>query len=421
MNRPDTNNHCTNNQIFLNPTLRVAFRGASRAIFVFLALLIGGCTRVAPIKPQEAFREVSTPELQDDLDLDGLAESIRLQMNTLKQSPERNMQFGTESITRREYAEALERLITELNSSKSSIDKLNYIQRHFRFFEFFGDTEWGKVLLTSYFEPIIPASRSPTKRFSRALLSKPADLLTIRLAPFSDRFSQENPLKGRLKDSTVIPYYSREEIDGKSALHHQRLELAWADPIDVFFLQIQGSGTLVYDDGSEEHIVYADKNGHKYVAIGKFLKDRIAPLPITTQRIESLLRSMPNKERDAVLFRNPSYVFFSKSAKRAITSLGVPATPGRTIATDPRFTPKGAVAFLQFLKPVFAEDSAIRAGDPYFVEASRFVVDQDTGGAITGTGRVDLFWGRGEEAKRAAGVIQHPARLVYLYPARGQP
>jgi membrane-bound lytic murein transglycosylase A len=134
------------------------------------------------------------------------------------------------------------------------------------------------------------------------------------------------------------------------------------------------------------------------------------------QRIESLLRSLPSDQRDAILFKNPSYVFFNKSAKRAITSLGVPATPGRTIATDAQFAPKGAVAFLQFSKPVFTEGTVKEDLDPHFVETSRFVVDQDTGGAITGTGRVDLFWGRGDEAKRSAGLIQHPARLVYLAP-----
>lgn len=393
---------------------------ASLNIYAMLAILtlLVGCTRVAPINPQEAFREVPAPELRDDLDLAGLAESIQLQMTVLKRSPQQVMQFGPESVTREVYAEALERLVAKLSTSEAATDKLNYIREHFRFFEFFGDTEWGKVLLTSYFEPVIPASRSQTPRFSRALLSKPVDLLTIQLAPFSARFADEKPLKGRLIDSTVIPFYSREEIDGKAALQHQRLELAWADPIDVFFLQIQGSGTVVYEDGTEEHLVYADKNGHRYEAIGKFLKDRIKPLPITMQSLESLLRSMPSNERDAILFRNPSYVFFSKSSKRAITALGVPATAGRTIATDPRFTPKGAVGFLHFSKPIFPVGDVIQSENPNFVGASRFVLDQDTGGAITGTGRVDIFWGRGDAAKRYAGVVQHPARLVYLVPRR---
>ena len=125
---------------------------------------------------------------------------------------------------------------------------------------------------------------------------------------------------------------------------------------------------------------------------------------------------MSPSDRDSILFKNPSYVFFSKSKDRAITSLGVPATPGRTIATDPRFAPKGALAFIEFSKPTFKEDYHSATSAPRFIPASRFVVDQDTGGAITGTNRVDLFWGRGDEAKRHAGVMQHRARLVYLVP-----
>jgi membrane-bound lytic murein transglycosylase A len=386
--------------------------------FVGIAIITSliACARVAPLNPQESFREISAPDLGDDLNFVGLAESIQLQLDILKGSPHRVMQFGMHSVTRASYASALENLLNELHSQRPTHAKLEYIRRNFRFFEYFGGTDWGEVLLTSYFEPVIAGSRSRTQRFSRALLSKPADLVTIPLNSFSERFTQEKPLKGRLQGSTIIPYYSREEIDGKSALRSQKLELTWTDPIDGFFLQIQGSGTIAYEDGTEEHLVYADKNGHKYEAIGKFLKERISPHPVTMQRIEQLLHSMPSKECDAILFRNPSYVFFSKSAKRAITSLGVPATPGRTIATDPRFAPKGALAFLQFPRPVFQSVSPSTVDEPIFVPTSRFVIDQDTGGAITGTGRVDLFWGRGDEAKRSAGIIQHAARLVYLAP-----
>ena len=407
--------------ITLNPP-SYTFRSARPfSLFTSILLLVVvasmlGCTRVPPLNAQGAFREITAPELKDDLDLAGLVDSIQVELEVLKGSPQRTMQFGAESFTREKYAEALERLVTQLSGSQSTRQKLDYIQSHFRFFEFFGTTEWGKVLLTSYFEPVITGSRVRTRQLSRALLSQPKDLLTIPLSPFAERFAQEKALKGRLQGSTIIPYYSREEIDGKAILKDQKLELVWTDPIDGFFLQIQGSGTVAYADGTEDHLVYADKNGHRYEAIGKFLKDRIAPYPVTMQRIESLLRSLPSDQRDAILFKNPSYVFFNKSAKRAITSLGVPATPGRTIATDAQFAPKGAVAFLQFSKPVFTEGTVKEDLDPHFVETSRFVVDQDTGGAITGTGRVDLFWGRGDEAKRSAGLIQHPARLVYLAP-----
>ncbi len=377
---------------------------------------LSACVRIPPKGPQEAFREVSPPSLQDDLGFAQLDQAIRFQIDALRRSPNKVMIFGQEKRTHAAYGTALDKLLAELNSPSSKNEKLNYIRENFLFFELFGQEHWGEVLLTSYFEPIVSASKYPTARFSRALFAKPSDLLNIPLAQFSERFTQEKPLKGRLFESRIIPYYTRQDIDGKQALHGRGLELAWLDPIDGFFLQIQGSGTLRYGDGSEDHLVYADKNGHRYEAIGRFLKDRLAPNPVTMQRIESLLRSMSPTERDAILFKNPSYVFFNRSKSRAITALGVPATDGRTIATDPRFTPKGALAFLEYMRPAFDNPGSNEDSDPQFIPASRFVVDQDTGGAITGTGRVDLFWGRGDEAKKYAGVIQHPARIIYLVP-----
>jgi membrane-bound lytic murein transglycosylase A len=214
----------------------------------------------------------------------------------------------------------------------------------------------------------------------------------------------------------VVPFFTREEIDGRRALAGKSLELAWVDPIDAFFLQIQGSGTVVLPHGEEIFIVYADKNGHRYEAIGKFLKDQIAPQKVTMQRLEAKLRSMSPVERDTILFMNPSYVFFNRSKQRAITAIGAPATPGRTIAADPRFAPKGALAYLQFEKPVFGPQEPSPSDPQRFEPAARFVIDQDSGGAITGTDRIDLFWGRGDEAKKYAGVMQNRARIIYLAP-----
>ena len=163
-------------------------------------------------------------------------------------------------------------------------------------------------------------------------------------------------------------------------------------------------------------MTYADKNGHRYEPVGKFMRPVIGTKKITMQRIEQALRSMSPQERDSYLFKNPSYVFFNRSDKRAITSLGVPATPGRTIAVDPRYAPKGALALLTFKKPTFSERHSPGDEPVGHETVSRLVLDQDSGGAITGTNRVDLFWGRGDAAKQFAGVIQDNARVVYLFP-----
>lgn len=379
-------------------------------------VLLTACARPPIPGPESAFREITTTTISDDLDFDGLLPAIEAQHPILQRKPETQMRFGPVTVTHGEYAKALEELRDILRHAFSNEEKFTFLRNRFRFFEIYGGKKWGEILLTSYFEPIISGSTVRTSAYSHPLYAKPADLVTIDLKQFSERFKGENALKGRLHDGRVLPYYTREEIDGRGVLKGKQLELCWVDPIEAFFLHIQGSGTVRLEDGSEVFITYADKNGRKYEAIGKFLKERIAPNKVTMQRVEAALRAMSVQERDELLYRNPSYVFFRKSPQRAITALGVPATPGRTIAADPKYAPKGALALLSFSKPVLSDDSATTTDPVGEIEITRLVLDQDSGGAITGTDRVDLFWGRGDEAKRYAGVIQHPARIVYLVP-----
>ena len=385
------------------------------------SFILSACGRTAAPSPETAFRAVAAPTLSDDLNLKDLASGITTQRSALSRNPHSAMQFGPVSITHGKYVQALDRLSSELISSRSNSEKLEYIRNNFLFYEIYGAQDWGQILLTGYFEPLIRGSLRPTSALSQPLYRRPDDLVTIPLGAFSPRFKEESALKGRLAKGRVVPYYSREDIDGKHTLKGRGLEICWVDPIDAFFLQIQGSGTIELKDGSQFFVTYAEKNGHKYEAIGKFLKERIAPAAITMQSIVALLKTMPESERSELLFRNPSYVFFNRSPQRAITSLGIPATSGRTIAADPKFVPKGALAFITFNKPVFDTEAA--PSDPSqssikvsSIEVGRFVLDQDSGGAITGTGRIDLFWGRGDDAKRYAGVLQSPARIWYLVP-----
>jgi len=394
-----------------------SFRRSQRFLLVALALICA-CGRPTKPLPAAAFREIAPPALSDDLNFAGLAEGLRAQRTALKNTSSTMMHFGPETISRADYLVALDKLEQVLASSSSERDTIDYIKQHFRFFEIYGGKDWGEILLTSYFEPIISGSTSPNARHSQPLYALPRDLVTIELKSFSERFKDERALKGRVDQHRIVPFYSREEIDGRGALRGRGLELCWVDPIEAFFLQIQGSGTVKLESGEALFITYADKNGHRYEAIGKFLKHQIAPHKVTMQRVESTLRRMSAQERDQILFQNPSYVFFKSSKQRAITALGVPATPGRTIAADPTYAPKGALALLSFSKPILKGDDPQELDPVGHTEVSRFVLDQDSGGAITGTDRVDLFWGRGDEAKRYAGVIQDSARIIYLFPSK---
>jgi membrane-bound lytic murein transglycosylase A len=389
-------------------------------LLLLFAIVASGCGRPTTVSPEKAFRplQLERIDLSDDLNLEGLELAITQQREILQRSGDTPMKFGTETFSRREYGEALDALATTLKSSESVQTKLDYIRNNFRFLEWYGGANWGEILLTSYFEPIIPGSSKATSRFSQPLYGKPEDLVVIDLKKFSERFSEEAALRGRVHAGKVTPYFSREEIDGGHALQGRHLELCWVDPTDAFFLQIQGSGTVRLPNGEELFMTYAEKNGRQYVPIGKYLKDRLAPRPVTMQRIEKITKAMSPQERSALFAKNPSYVFFVNSKRRAITSLGVPATPGRTIAVDSKFAPKGSLALITFNKPDVDQAEAPDTGTYPTTRVSRFVLDQDSGGAITGTDHVDLFWGRGDEAKKVAGVLQDKARIVFLVPNR---
>jgi len=403
---------------------RVGWASCSRWLIPALAAVAtclgsAGCARTAPPTPETAFRPADTPPLSDDLALADLATAIDTQRGSLSKKPDKLMRFGSVTVTQQEYAEALGRLAVVLRGSESTGTKISYIQENFSFAEIYGGSDWGEVLLTSYYEPVIEGSLKRSGRFAQPLYAKPADLVTVQLSSFSERFKDESPLKGRLNGASFVPYRSRQEINNGGALRGRGLELCYVDPIDAFFLHIQGSGTITFKSGTSLHLTYADKNGLKYVPIGKFLKEQLAPKPVTMQGIIAALRAMEPAQRDALTNENPSYVFFRRSDQRAVTSMGIPATPGRTIAADPRFMPKGAWAFLSFAKPRLPESITLDAEPIGSEQAGRFVLDQDSGGAITGTGRIDLFWGRGPDAQRYAGVLQDQhARVWYLVPKR---
>jgi membrane-bound lytic murein transglycosylase A len=377
-----------------------------------------GCGRAVVVSPENAFRETNASNVQisDDLNFAGLTDAIAQQQRVLQKNGDTPMKFGSQHISRKEYGDALQKLSDVLTSQQPEEAKISYIRNNFRLLEWYGGKKWGEILLTSYFEPVIPGSLNKTKVFSQPLYARPQDLVVVDLKKFSERFKDESALRGRLHEGRVIPYFSRQEIDDGGALRGKNLELCWVNPTDAFFLQIQGSGTVRLSDGEELFITYAEKNGLKYEPIGKFLKEQLAPLPVTMQRIEGAVKTMSDAERSTLFAKNPSYVFFTKSQRRAITSLGIPATPGRTIAADSKYAPKGALALVTFNKPDISKPASPESGMPPTERVSRFVLDQDSGGAITGTDHVDLFWGRGDEAKKVAGILQDKARIVYLFP-----
>jgi membrane-bound lytic murein transglycosylase A len=265
-----------------------------------------------------------------------------------------------------------------------------------------GNNGAPKGLFTGYYEAAARGARLPHGPYRFPLLRRPPDLVTVDLGAFRPAWRGERTA-GRVKDGRLIPYPSRAEIEA-GALDAGRLALVWLDdPVDRFFLQIQGSGRVALAEGGVMQVQYDGQNGHPYVAIGKLLADRgaIPRADVTMAAIRAWLAAHP-VEGKALMAENPSYVFFREGdGNGPIGSEGVVLTPGRSVAVDASFLPLGVPLWLDL--------------DDGGAPLRRLVVAQDTGGAIRGPVRGDLFWGYGAEAERRAGIMRaHGAYYILL-------
>jgi membrane-bound lytic murein transglycosylase A len=266
-------------------------------------------------------------------------------------------------------------------------------------------------LVTGYYEPLLRGSRTKTPPFLHALYAPPDDLLVIDLSAVNPDLKNMR-LRGRLDGRRVVPYYSRAEIDGGVAPVAGK-EIVWVDdPIEAFFLQVQGAGRVKLDNGELLRVGYADQNGHPYQSIGRWLVDKgeLQLSDASMQGIQRWARSNPQRLSE-LLNQNPSYVFFKElpSADGGPPGAqGVALTPERSIAVDPRYVPLGAPVWLATTRP--------NSNAPL----ERLVVAQDTGGAIRGAVRADFFWGFGADAGREAGRMRQQGRMWVLLP-KGYP
>lgn len=262
-------------------------------------------------------------------------------------------------------------------------------------------------LITGYYEPILFGSFSPDARFRYPVYRRPDDLITVDLTALFPEL-RGRPVRGRLQGNRLVPYYDRNQIGARARESWKGRELLWVDDdVALFFLQIQGSGRVVLPDGSEVGVGYADQNGHPYVPLGRcFIERGILPREqVNLFTLREWLRTHPN-ERAAMLDCNPSYVFFElreANGDGPLGSLRVPLTPERSVATDPAFIAGGLGVWLDTTLP---DGSAFR----------RLTFAQDTGGAIRGPIRADVFFGRGERAERLAGEMRQTGALYVLRP-----
>ena len=387
-----------------------------KLIFISLAILsLVACARPPVTRPEMALEPLSwwrSVSPQDDLAFKDIAAAARQSLEYYKKlPPETAFSFGPAKVTALDMAVTLQNflLIVE-NASLSDEQKTKQIKKEFDFYQSVGSDGWGKVLVTGYYEPMLSCRVNADDVYRYPLYKRPNDIIEIDLTLFGNDFPR-NKLSARIEGRKVLPYYSREEIDQKQALANRNLEMLWCnDHVDIYFLQIQGSGKADLGNGNIVSILYDGQNGRQYKSLGKQLIDKgaIAKENMSMPAIREYLRQHPD-EIVTLLNQNPSYVFFRMDMGPSLGNIGVPLTPGRSIATDNKLLPKGALAIIETQKPVI-ENGVIKEWKNF----SRFVLNQDTGGAIKGPGRVDLFWGQGSDAQIAAGYMQQEGKVYFL-------
>jgi membrane-bound lytic murein transglycosylase A len=381
-------------------------------LFMFFGLthvtIFLGC-----IQPNPTFWGQAAPPISDDLDPESLHTAIRASIVFLqKLPPDRVVGEQPRRTTAKDILDSLfafEKIL--LDHWRCAHCLASEITARFEVVPSSADPALSDVLFTGYYQPLIEGSFTPTAEYRYPLYRTPTDLIAAERVTLEPKMTVERVI-GRAEGEQFVPYYTRREIDEAGALRGRGLEIAWVkDPIELFFLHIQGSGIVSLPDGGRLNVGYAAQNGWPYRSIGRLLIDngKVAKEEMSMQRLRRYFADNP-RERDEVFAYNESYVFFRVNQGGALGSLEVPVTAGRSIATDARLFPKGALAFIQTHIPVIDMEGQLAGWRPI----ARFVLNQDTGGAIRGLQRADIYFGTGDEAAGPAGYMNSSGKMFFL-------
>lgn len=290
-----------------------------------------------------------------------------------------------------------------INAARTS-DPKKFILDEFIPYKISSETSEENGLLTGYYEPQLKGSMLKQEPYIYPIYETPNDMYMVDLGKQYPELKNYR-LRGRIEGKKIVPYYDRADADGKSM---DANIICYTDSkIDLFFLEVQGSGRVTLENGETIFIGYSNQNGHKYQSIGKYLVS-IGEIPlekVSLQSIREWFKENPSRV-DEVLNYNKSMVFFRQKDKAATGSLGLELTPERSVAVDRRYIPLGSMLYLN--------------ADIQEKNVSRLVVAQDTGGAIKGSVRADMFCGYGEEAREIAGKLKAPLKLWILLPKNTQ-
>jgi membrane-bound lytic murein transglycosylase A len=380
------------------------------SLFIFVAVLVT-CILVLRdnYKPVHPIQTRSIPVFTDDMEITSLIECATIQAAYLKrQDPDKIIFFGSDSFTNQWLFLSIQELLTKLKKSPGRDELNRFLREKYELYQAGGRKSGGgrRMLVTGYYEPLFEGSLTRYPPYLSPIYSPPVSLVVL---------SADKNHKGQIGRyegaNNFVDYWSRAEIEGQNLL--KGYEIAYLkDPVDAFLLHVQGSGRIRLPDNSIRSVRFAGSNGLEYNSIGKLLVDEniMSLEEVSIPAIRRYLQRHP-EEQQRILHHNPRFIFFNWGDNLGPRgSSGERLTPGRSIAIDWSALPGGTIGYLISRRPVVDDDGNITAWKPI----SRFVFPQDSGAAIKGTGRVDIFWGNGRYAELAANHMKEEGELYFL-------
>ncbi|TKB28454.1 hypothetical protein FCL47_02930 [Desulfopila sp. IMCC35006] len=383
------------------------------ALFAVLLTIVGlsGCSLPSPEDPYKPLHRLTAseaPVFTDDLHIDSLIDSAKRQAAYLKrQNPAQKIVFGSDVYDNRWLLFSVQEFLAKLQQQPDSNELHRFIQEHYLVYQAGGRTESRdrSMLVTGYYEPTFAGSLTKTPPFLTPIYSLPKSLVTLPAPNGKKSIGRYD------KDHTFVRFWDRAEIENNALLQGEELAFL-QDPFDAFLLHVQGSGRIQLPDKSIRTVRFAGSNGLDYRSIGKLLADekKMTLEEVNIPAIRAYLHDHPD-QRQRILQSNPRFIFFSwGDVLPPRGSSGEPLTPGRSIAIDGAALPGGTLGYLIARRPLVAEDGTITG----WVPLKRFVFPQDSGAAIKGTGRVDIFWGADDYAEVAANHMKEQGSLFFL-------
>ena len=373
-------------------------------VLIIIVLLIGCTSSTTTENPRPvSIAEINALKLESSPDLEALQRALGHSIEYYERLPtDQRFQYGSFGYSPEEMIASHQHFLRILDLPE--VERLEKLQQDFLWFESLN--EKNQAFFTGYYEPLLKGSLNESEKFPVPLYGVPSDLVTVNLSNFDEKYGN-GILRGKIVDQKFVKYDDRDEISYQNSLQGRATPLAWVNnDIELFFLQIQGSGVIELPNEVLYRVNYADQNGHPYRAIGKILLGEIPREKMSLKALKEYLYDHPERVQE-ILNYNPSYTFFRHiPGDGPLGNIEVPLTPERSIAMDHRLVPKGGLVFYETNLP-----SEISPSEEML---QRFAVVQDTGGAIRGHGRADIFWGRGTSAEKIAGPMKENGRIFLL-------